>query len=337
MMETRVMGKTGLQASALAFGTMSFGGDADEAESKAMYAACMDAGINLFDCANVYNGGEAERILGRLMAPHRDELIITTKAYFPTGSGPNARGSSRYHLVAAVEKSLRRLNTDRIDLLFLHRFDEQTDLDQSLRALEDLICQGKVLYPAVSNFSAWQTMKALGVAERLNLNPLVAIQPMYNLVKRQAEVELLPMARDQRLAVFPYSPLGGGLLTGKYTKTAKPEVGRLVDNPMYQTRYGLESYFACAEGLSAIAQRLDLHPASLAIAWVMAHPAVTAPILGARSAAQLQAGLDAAGLDISRALYEELAGLFPAPPPATDRNEEGSRHHYGARLAKARS
>ena len=333
-MDDVVMGKTGLRVSQLVFGTMSFGGDANAATSEALFHACLDAGVNTFDCADVYSGGEAERILGRLAAPHRDSLVLTTKAYFPTGQDANARGSSRYHLTNAVNESLRRLNTDRIDLLFLHRFDDHTDLEQSLRAIEDLIRQGKVLYPAVSNFSAWQTMKALGIAERLNLNPLVAIQPMYNLVKRQAEVELLPMAKHERVGVFPYSPLGGGLLSGKYTQTERPQSGRLVDNSMYQVRYGDADYFRCAQAFVALARALNVHPVSLAIAWVMAHPAVTAPIIGARSVEQLQPALQAVDVEMTPDLHARISGLFPSPPPATDRNEEASRHHYGNQLKR---
>ncbi|MEM7676578.1 MAG: aldo/keto reductase [Myxococcota bacterium] len=330
-MEYTFLGRTGVRISKLAFGTMSFGGDADEKVSSDLYRRCRDAGINCFDCANVYAKGASEQILGRLMREHRDELFITTKAYFPTGEGPNERGSSRYHLVRAVEQSLRRLDTDRIDLFFLHRFDEATGLEETLRATELLLQQGKVSYIGVSNFSAWQTMKALGLADRLGLTPLVALQPMYSLAKRQAEVELLPMAKAEGLGVFPYSPLGGGLLSGKYGADRRPSSGRLTSNQMYQTRYRDEGYYALAERFTAFAAERGVSPAALAVAWVAAHPAVTAPLIGARNIEQLNGVLAALDLAIDDDLYAELAALSPTPPPATDRSEEGSAHTYGER------
>ena len=191
-MDYRYLGRTGVKVSRLCFGTMSFGGDADQEASLAMYSRVRDAGINFFDCADVYVGGRSEEILGRLVKGSRDELVISTKAYFPTSSDANARGATRYHLVRAVEASLRRLDTDRIDVFFLHRYDDVTPLEETLRAVEMLVQQGKILYPAVSNFAAWQTARALGIAERWGWQPIACTQPMYNLVKRQAEVEIFP-------------------------------------------------------------------------------------------------------------------------------------------------
>ena len=330
-MDYRFVGKSGLRVSELCFGTMSFGGDADEKTSAALYARCRSAGINTFDCADVYNNGRSEEILGRLITCERDELVITSKAYFPTGPGPNSRGSSRYHLVRAVEASLKRLGTDRIDLFFLHRFDEQTDLAETLRGLEDLVRSGKILYPAVSNFSAWQTMKALGLAQVHGLHPIECIQPMYNLAKRQAEVEILPMAASEKLAVMPYSPLGGGLLTGKYGRSQRPEAGRLVNNAMYTTRYGSDANWELADRFTAFAAAAGVHPVTLAIAWVKSHPAVTAPPIGARNLDQLEPALAAADFRLSAEKRAALSALSPTPPPATDRNEETSQHNYGAR------
>lgn len=330
-MRYEFLGDTGVRVSRLAFGTMCFGGQADEATSAALFARCRDAGVNLFDCADVYQGGESERILGRLVASCRDEVVLTTKAYFPTGEGPNARGSSRYHLVRAVEASLRRLGTDRVDLFFLHRFDDSTALEETLRGVEILVSQGKILYPAVSNFAAWQTEKALGVAATNGWARLVAVQPMYNLVKRQAEVEILPMALAERLAVLPYSPLAGGLLTGRYTAEPPASSGRLVDNAMYATRYADRGYAETARAFVALARERGLHPASLAVAWVASHPAVTAPLLGARTLEQLEPGLAAADIEVTPELRAEISALSPTPPPATDRNEEASEHNYGQR------
>lgn len=334
-MQLRFLGKTGVKVSSLALGTMSFGGDADEATSSALFSRARDAGINVFDTADVYNSGRSETMLGRFVAAAgcRDEVVIASKAYFPTGRGPNDRGTSRYHLVRAVEGSLRRLATDRIDLFYLHRFDDHAALDETLRGLEDLVRAGKVLYPAASNFAAWQAARAIGVAERAGWAPIVCMQPMYNLLKRQAEVELLPMAHAERIAVMPYSPLAGGLLSGKYDGDGanRPEGSRLATNKMYQTRYGEAAYWSAAQALAAIAREVGCTPAALAVAWVAAHPAVTAPLLGARSVAQLDEALGAVDVAMTPELRARIASLTPEPPPATDRNEERSEHNYGSR------
>jgi aryl-alcohol dehydrogenase-like predicted oxidoreductase len=330
-MPYRFLGPTGVKVSPLCLGTMSFGGAADRDTSAAMFHRCREAGINFFDCANVYETGRSEEILGELIADCRDEVVITTKAYFPMSDDPNARGSSRYHLVRAVENSLRRLDVDRIDVLFLHRFDEETALDETLRTLDDLVRSGKVSYLGASNFAAWQVMKALGRQRAEGWTPFHVIQPMYNLAKRQAEVELLPMADAEGLGVTPYSPLGGGLLTGKYGVDQRPENGRLVDNPMYQTRYGADVHYRVAGRFSQFAKENGYDPVSLAVAWVMHHPAVTAPIIGARNLQQLEGSLGALDVDMTEDLYEAVADLSPTPPPATDRVEERSEHTYGER------
>ncbi len=330
-MDYRFLGNTGVKVSPLCFGTMSFGGDADEETSAAMYHRCRDAGINFFDCANVYQQGRAEEILGQLIAGHRDEVVITSKVYFPMGEDPNARGASRRHIVQAVEESLRRLGTDYVDLYFIHRFDEFTALEETLRALDDLVQQGKILYPAASNFAAWQIVKALGISEREGWARFACIQPMYNLVKRQAEVEILPMALAESLGVIPYSPLGGGLLTGKYGPEKRPESGRLMENQMYQTRYGADWNYEIAGEFAAFARARDYDPAGLAVAWVGAHPAVTAPIIGARNVEQLEGSLSALEIPMTPELRAAITALSPDPPPATDRNEERTPHQYGKR------
>lgn len=303
---------------------MSFGSDADEATSAAMYRRCRDAGINFFDCANIYAGGQSEIILGKQIAGHRDEVIITSKAFFPTGPDVNARGASRRHLMLSVEASLRRLNTDYIDIFYIHRFDDFTDLEETLRGLEDLVHQGKILYPAASNFAAWQVEKGLGIAARHGWTPFACIQPMYNLVKRQAEVELLPMAQAENLGVVPYSPLGGGLLSGKYGVNRQPERGRLIENKMYQVRYGEPWMYEVAERFTQFAYEHGYEPAPLAIAWVASHPAVTAPIIGARNLEQLEGVLKASEIRLTPEMREQISALSPTPPPATDRSEEST-------------
>lgn len=330
-MQYKLLGKTGVKVSSLCFGTMSFGGDADPQTSAQLYQICRDVGINFFDCANVYAGGKSEEILGQLIYGHRDEVIITSKVYFPTGEDVNARGATRRHILRSVEASLKRLKTDWIDVYFIHHYDDFTDLEQTLRALDDLVQQGKILYPAVSNFAAWQIMKALGISRQHGWAAIEVIQPMYNLAKRQAEVEILPMAQAEQLAVIPYSPLGGGLLSGKYGVNKKPSIGRLVENKMYQTRYGDPSLYILAERFSELARFHGFEPAPLAIAWVASHPAVTAPIIGARNPDQLRQILQCLDIEMTPELRAKISALTPEPPPATDRNEERTPYQYGSR------
>jgi aryl-alcohol dehydrogenase-like predicted oxidoreductase len=320
---------TGVQVSSLALGTMTFGGAADAKTSRAIFDRCREVGINLFDCANVYEKGLSEEILGDLVADCRDEVLVTSKAFFPMGEDPNAQGASRRHLRQAVEGSLRRLQTDRIDLYFVHRFDGKTALEETLRALDDLVRDGKIVYTAASNFAAWQVEKALGISALRGFVRLKAVQPMYNLVKRQAEVEILPMAAAENLAVFPYSPLGGGLLTGKYAGEDRPADGRLVQSEMYRIRY--RDTYDTAERFAEFAREHGWEPAALAVAWVAGHPAVTAPLIGARNLEQLEGSLAALDIDMTPELRAEISALSPEPPPATDRNDELSEGGWLAR------
>ena len=288
-MKYRRLGDTGLKVSQLGLGTMPFGSETDEDEAQAIITACLDAGINMFDCADVYNDGAAETILGRLVASVRDDVVLATKAGFPSAAGINRRGASPAHLRASVEGSLTRLGTDRIDLYYLHRFDDRTGIDHTLRTLDALVAAGKILHIGVSNFAAWQVATALGRSALNGWAPIVALQPMYNLVKRQAEVELLPLAQSADLAVFPYSPLAGGLLTGKYGTQPGSGEGRLVANKMYSVRYRDEAGYVAAAGLATLAAEIGCHPATLAVAWVGSHPGVTAPLIGGRTLEQLGA------------------------------------------------
>jgi aryl-alcohol dehydrogenase-like predicted oxidoreductase len=319
-MKTKLLGRTGVQVSQLCYGTMSFGGDADEATSGAMFKAVRDAGINFFDTADQYNKGKSEEILGKLMRGSREDLVIATKTFNPTGTDLNAKGNSRRHLTRALEASLKRLQTDRVEILYLHMHDPLVPVEEAMRALEDAVRAGKVLYPALSNWAAWQVQQALGAQEANRWARIQAIQPMYNLVKRQAEVEILPMAAANGVSVFPYSPAAAGLLSGKYSD--KSGQGRLVANKMYTARYGEEWAHEVADKFVAFCKQRGMHPVSAAVAWVGAHPAVTAPIIGARNVQQLQASLDSVKIDMTSVLYSELAALSRTPPPATDRLEE---------------
>lgn len=321
-MKYRSLGTTGLQVSELCFGTMSFGTDADRATAQLLYQRCREQGINFFDCADVYGAGAAEEILGDLLIGHRDEVVVASKVHGSMGRAATAQGSNRFHLVRAVEASLRRLKTDRLDILYLHHYDQQTCLEDTLRSLELLLQQGKILYPAASNFAAWQVMKALSISDKRGWTPLACLQPMYNLAKRQAEVEILPMAQEMGVGVCSYSPLAAGLLTGKYTATSTASGGRLKTNPMYARRYGVEAYHQTAAEFVSLCSQMGHHPASVAVAWVSAHPAITCPIVGARTLQQLEPSLASLKVPMTIELRAKIGKLSATPPPAHDRNDE---------------
>jgi aryl-alcohol dehydrogenase-like predicted oxidoreductase len=315
------LGTTGVQVSELCLGTMTFGKEADRRTSQAIYRRCRDAGINFFDCANVYSSGEAERILGDLITGERHQLILTSKIGSSMGAGPNREGLSRRHILQECEESLRRLNTDWIDVYFAHRFDSLVPIEESLHTFDILVQQGKVRYIGVSNWAAWQIAGALGACALKGFQPIRVIQPMYNLVKRQAEVELLPLAQASGLAVMAYNPLGGGVLTGKYGRAPDQATGRLAENAMYRKRYAEAWMFEAAQSLKAIGTDVGVSPVSLAVAWVAHHAAVTCPIIGARSIEQLEPALRAPEIELTAELYQRLSALAPSPPPATDRSE----------------
>ena len=301
----------GTPASRFAFGTMQFGGRADAAQSGEIYAACRAAGITHFDTAWVYTDGRSEEILGDLIRAERDQLIIASKVGYTGGAGAE-------NMQAQFDTSRKRLGLDCIDILYLHRFDEQTDLRETLGWFGARKEAGDISYIGLSNFAAWQVMKAQMLGADLGFATDI-LQPMYSLVKRQAEVEILPMCTDQNIAIAPYSPLGGGLLTGKYASGGQ---GRLSEDARYNSRYGQAWMHQVAEGLSALANSLDVSPATLAVAWAAAHPAAPMPIISGRTAEQIAPSLAALGFLIDAALYDQIEALSPRPAPATDRLEE---------------
>ncbi|MCC9022206.1 aldo/keto reductase [Bacillus nakamurai] len=248
-------------------------------------------------------------------------VLIQVKVFWPTGPDVNAKGLSRRRMLQGAEDSLRRLKTDYIDFYFVHDFDERTPIEETLRALDDLQRQGKILYPAVSNWAAWQIAKALGISAKEQLARFELIQPMYNLVKRQAEAEILPLAASEQMGVISYSPLGAGLLTGKYGVNKRPDQGRLVEEARYTDRYGDEMNFTVADRFSAYSTEQGIDPSTLAVAWVMSNPAVTAPIIGARNAEQLESSLAAADVNMTPEWRDEISSLSVTPAPATDRGE----------------
>lgn len=319
-MEYVPVGRTGVQISRLCFGTMALGNAADAATSRALFARAREHGINVFDAANSYAGGRAETILGECVAEAgcRDELVLFSKVCRPMRADVNGRGLSRRHIVMEVEQSLRRLRTDRIDFYFVHHFDPLTPAEETLRALDDLVRQGKVLYPAASNWAAWRIARALGIAEREGFSRFALVQPLYNLVKRQPETELLPMALAEGLGVVCYSPLASGLLTGLYGVGRAPEKARLAE-PRYAKRYGDPTNYEVADRFTALARECGCHPAALAVAWVMAHPAVTAPIVGAETVAELDGYIAALDVPMTPELRAKISALAPEPDEPIER------------------
>jgi aryl-alcohol dehydrogenase-like predicted oxidoreductase len=315
------LGNTDLAVGPLCFGTMTFGDGAEESVCREMYARCRNFGINLFDCANVYAGGESERILGRLVDDHRQDVLITTKAYYPMGGDKSTQGLGKVNMTNALEASLNRLNTDYVDLFFLHAFDECTPLEETLETVESFVQKGMIRHVGVSNFAAWQVMKALAIAKQSAYSPICCIQPMYNLLKRQFESELLPMAESESLGVLPYGPVAGGYLTGKYLDSESMD-GRFADSKMYQDRYAHESSISTTKQFVSLASDLDVEPTSLAIAWVASNPGVTAPIVGARNIEQLDTALASLEIDMTDELHQLITDFSLPPAMATDRTEE---------------
>jgi aryl-alcohol dehydrogenase-like predicted oxidoreductase len=321
-MKYKQLGTTGLNVSNICLGTMTFGNEADKKESIKMFNICKDYGINFFDCANKYSDGESERILGECISNCRDEVIITSKAGSRVGAEINSLGTSRKHLMLELEKSLKRLNTEYIDIYFLHYFDSCTSIEDSMRFLDEAIKQGKILYSGLSNWAAWQIMKSIHISKSNFLNTIDCIQPMYSLIKRQAEVEIFPLAQDQELGVMTYSPIGAGLLTGKYEHLDKNTSARLYDKKYYNQRYSNEMYYETAKKFCDFATVNGYDPAALAISWASNHNAVTSSIIGARNSEQLTSNLESIKIDMTKELRDEISRLSIEPSPANDRLEE---------------
>lgn len=304
---------SGAPASRFAFGTMQWGGTASATESRALYDRCRAAGITHFDTAVGYTDGAAETLLGQFAGPDRADLYLATKVAYWGGAG-------RANILEQWDLCRKQSGLDSVDLLYLHRFDDGTPLEETFETMARLQNDGAIRHIGVSNYAAWQVMKAQAICKALGTK-IDAVQPMYNLVKRQAEVELLPMAADQGINAVPYSPLGGGLLTGKYAAGRTGDGGRITTDPHYAARYGQSQMHTAAEGLSALASEWGTHPATLAVAWAAAHPSAPQPILSARSVAQLEPSLAAMTMELSPDQYAALSALYPAPPPPTDRTE----------------
>jgi 1-deoxyxylulose-5-phosphate synthase len=319
-MEFRKLPKTGLEVSRLSFGTMTFGAQTDEATAHRMVDCCLDAGINFIDTANAYSRGAAETIVGKTLKGRRNKVILATKVCNKMGDAPDDAGLSRAAMRKAIEASLERLGTDYVDLYYLHLPDYATPIEETLEAMEELVQAGKVRFPAISNYAAWQVAEILCICEKRGYRPYFISQPMYNLIARGIEDEYLPFCRRFGVAVVPYNPLAGGLLTGKHSSQSAPTPGTRFDaNKMYQDRYWHNDDFTAVEELSAIAREAGKTLVELALQWMLSQPVVDSIILGASRLEQLQENLKAAegpALDKSvlercDAVWKRLRGVTP--------------------------
>jgi aryl-alcohol dehydrogenase-like predicted oxidoreductase len=334
-MKTRVLGSTGVRVSPLCLGAMMFGawGNRDHDDSIRIIDRAIDAGINFIDTADVYSAGESEEIVGKALAGKRENIVVATKAHASMGDDPNMKGNSRRWLVREVENSLRRLNTDYIDLYQIHRPDPSADIDETLGALTDLIRAGKILYAGSSTFPAAEIVEAQWTAERRGRERFVTEQPPYSILVRGIEAEILPTCEKYGMGVIPWSPLGGGWLSGKYRKNADIEVSHRASR--LPQRYDLslpgnQAKLDAADALANLADKAGLTLVNLAIAFVLNHPAVTAPIIGPRTMEQLETQLEAADVVLSADVLDEIDKIVP---PGTNLNQ-ADRGYETPALAK---
>jgi aryl-alcohol dehydrogenase-like predicted oxidoreductase len=327
-MRYRTLGNSGCAVSTLCLGTMTFGSETDEKGSHAQLDRFFDAGGTFVDTADVYSNTESESIIGRWLAKQpasrRDQVVLATKGRFPTGDGPNDVGLSRRHLARAIDASLQRLGIECIDLYQVHAHDPWTPIEETLRALDDAVRMGKIAYVGLSNFTGWQVQKAVAVAESHNLARPVTLQPQYNLLVREIEWEIVPSCRSEGLGLLPWSPLGGGWLTGKYTRDRKPTgATRLGENPergveAYDRRSPQQRTWDVIAAVESVAKGHGCSMAQVALSWLRDRPAVTSVILGCRTLEQLEDNLGAADLDLTEdevELLDEASDPAPADYP----------------------
>ncbi len=323
-MEFRRLGNSGLKVPVLSLGTGTFGGQgdmfskwgsSDVAEATRLVDICLEAGLNFFDTADVYSRGASEEILGAAIKGRRDDVLISTKATFTMGDGPNDKGSSRYHLIRSAEASLKRLGTDHIDVYFMHGFDAQTPVEETLSALDNLITSGKVRYIGASNFSGWHLMKALATSEKYGLARYVAYQGYYSLIGRDYEWELMPLTLDQGVGTMVWSPLGWGRLTGKITRNSPPTEGRIAQGgeaggpPVDDARL-----FNVVDALQVVAEETGKTVPQVALNWLLQRPGVANIVIGARNEDQLRANLGAVGWSLTPAQVETLDAASRVTP-----------------------
>jgi aryl-alcohol dehydrogenase-like predicted oxidoreductase len=311
-MEYRQLGRAGVRVSALGLGTNQFGGPLDQDAVNSVIDAALDMGINFIDTANIYQKGRSEETLGVALKGKRDQVVLATKAYFPTGDGPNERGASRYNLVHAVEASLRRLQTDRIDLYQMHRWDEDTPIEETLRALDDLVRTGKVLYIGASAYASWQLARANLLAEVHGWSPFVTVQSHYHMLERQVEEEVLPFCRAHNVGFIPYFPLAGGFLTGKYKRDEEAPEGSRGQRSSYVQQYMTDANYDVVEKLTAWAAEREHTMAELAQAWLMAQPQVCSVISGLTKLSHLESNVRSVAWKLSDDDLSEIRAILEA-------------------------
>ena len=335
-MDYRQLGSSGLRVPVLSFGTGTFGGtgplfgawgQSDETEARRLVDVCLDAGVTLFDTADVYSNGASEAVLGAAIKGRRDQVLISTKTGLPLGDGPQDWGASRARLIRAVEDSLRRLGTDHIDLLQLHAFDASTPAEELMSTLDMLIAEGKVRYAGVSNYPGWQVMKAQGIADRHGRPRLVAHQVYYSLIGRAYEADLMPLGADQGVGALVWSPLGWGRLTGKIGRDRPiPEGSRLHDTEQFAPPVETEHLYRVIDALDAVAAETGKSVPQVAINWLLRRPTVASVIIGARNEAQLRDNLGAVGWELTAgqiAALDAASDVLPPYPHTPYRQQEG--------------
>lgn len=305
-MEYRRLGQSGLKVSALGLGTNAFGKRSDAEASTQIIHQAIDSGVTFIDTANIYAGTESEKIIGKALEGRRHEVVLTTKAGLPRGTGVYERGSSRRHLMSELEGSLQRLKTDYVDLYQIHTFDPETPLEETLRTLDDMVRSGKVRYIGASNYYAWELMKAVGISEQLGLNRYVSMQTSYSLADRTPERELIPMCLDQGLGIIPYFPMAGGILTGKYASAQDAPQGSRADTDPGFKRFLNDRTTSLSRQVDELAKELGTTSSTLSLAWLMAQPAVSTVIVGATRASQLQDNLASVELKLDAAALARL-------------------------------
>ena len=310
-MEFRSLGRTGAMVSPLCLGAMNFGGPTERGDSYAIIDRALDVGINFIDTANVYNGGESERIVGEALKANgkRQQVVLATKVHGKVGEGPNDQGNSRFHIIKACEDSLRRLQTDTIDLYQLHRPDFHIPQDETLRAFDDLVRSGKVRYIGASTHPAWMVMEALSISEREHLARYISEQPPYNLLDRRIENELVPLCQRYGLAILPWSPLAGGILAGRYNKPGEYPQGSRAENAAFFRDRVNETGIQVAQKVSEMAQERSLTMTQLALLWCKDQPGITAPIIGPRTMAHLEDALPLLEMSLEESDREKFDAL----------------------------
>ncbi|GAF66077.1 aldo/keto reductase [Bacillus sp. TS-2] len=314
-MKYRRVGNSGIKVSEIGLGSwLTYGTASEQAAADACISKAFDCGINFFDTANAYNRGAGEEAIGAALKPYsRSSYVLSTKVFFPMGDGPNDRGLSRKHIIEQCEASLKRLRMDYIDIYFCHRYDDQSPTEETLRALDDLITQGKILYAGVSEWSATQITEAAGISKRLNLNPLISNQPIYNMFERYIENEVLKVSEEEGLGQIVFSPLAQGILTGKYKPGVQiPKNSRAANDSVNGV---INSYFQdyvlkCVQNLEKVAQQLGISLAQLSLAWVLRHPGVSSALIGASRPEQIEENVKAVQVELHSDVIEEIETIL---------------------------